>query len=108
MKDEKPKIPSLFSGEEAPKKPSIFTDADKPAAPKIFSASDKPATPRVFSPDEKTGAPRVFQEAEKGRFCRYCRHYVVNPFAQRCALHRREVEATDMCSKFEPPAMTKG
>jgi len=102
MTDERPEIQSLFGADEAPKKPSVFTDADKPAVPKIFSESDKPAAPKVFTEAEKPGAPQVFKEAEKGRFCRYCRHYVVNPFAQRCALHRREVEATDTCSRFTP------
>ncbi len=95
-------MPSIFGPDEAPKKPSIFTDDEKPVAPKIFSDDDKPASPKVFSDDEKTVAPKVFKEAEKGRFCRYCRHYVVNPFLQRCALRRREVEATDTCPQFEP------
>lgn len=34
------------------------------------------------------------------RSCRHCKHYVVNPFIQRCALHQREVEATDDCEQF--------
>ena len=59
------------------------------ARPKVFDASD--AAPKVA----------VFRDAEKGRFCRYCQHYLVNPFTQRCSLHRTEVEATDVCPDFE-------
>jgi hypothetical protein len=44
----------------------------------------------------------LFAEEERGRMCRYCREYVVNPFLQRCGLHRCEVEATDTCPRFEP------
>ena len=97
----KPDLASIFGSDEAPKKPSIFDESDKPAAPKIFSDDEKPAMPKVFSDDEKPGAPKVFKEDEKGRFCRYCRHYVVNPFVQRCSLHKRAVEATDTCPRFE-------
>ena len=52
----------------------------------------------------ESDAPRkvvVFHEDEKGRTCCYCLHYVVNPFVQRCGLHRRLVEATDFCDKFD-------
>jgi hypothetical protein len=98
-------LKSIFGGDAEPKKakPSIFNDADKPAAPNVFSTDEKPAVPRVFSDDERPDAPKVFKETEKGRFCRYCKHYVVNPFVQRCALHRKSVEATDTCSRFEVP-----
>jgi hypothetical protein len=98
----KPKATPIFGPDEAPKKPSIFTDDDKVTTPKIFSDDDKPATPKVFSDDDKPGAPKVFKEGEKGRFCRYCKRYVVNPFTQRCALHKRAVEATDTCPQFAP------
>lgn len=57
-------------------KGSVFTDADKPK--KI----------------------QVFEESEKGHNCHRCRHYVINPFAQRCGLHNKLVEATDTCSDF--------
>jgi len=45
--------------------------------------------------------PDIFAEDEKGRNCRYCKHYVVNPFTQRCGLHGRTVEATDTCEDFQ-------
>ena len=59
-------------------KSSVFTDADRPKKIEIFHSEDK------------------------GRNCRYCKHYVVNPFIQRCGLHHREVQATDLCSDFDP------
>ena len=59
------------------RKSTVFTDADRPE--------------RV----------RVFRDEERGGTCRLCRHYVVNPFTQRCGLHHREVEATDTCPDFE-------
>jgi hypothetical protein len=99
---------SLFSPDELKPKPKIFGDDEKPAAPKVFADNEKPKAPSVFSADEKPVAPEVFQEGEKGRFCRYCRHYVVNPFAQRCSRHRRLVEATDTCPQFEPVPPMKG
>ncbi len=42
----------------------------------------------------------VFSEKDALRLCRHCAHYVVNPFTQRCMLHRKEVEATDTCQNF--------
>ena len=59
------------------KKVSIFTDADKFKKVEIFKSDD----------------------FEKN--CRHCRHYVVNPFTQRCGLHNRIVQATDLCGQFE-------
>jgi hypothetical protein len=60
-----------------------------------------PARPRVFDDDDAPKAVRVFGDEEKGRFCSHCRHYVVNPFTQRCSRHNRVVEATDVCGDFE-------
>jgi DNA-directed RNA polymerase subunit RPC12/RpoP len=61
-----------------------------------------PARPRVFDESDAPKAVQVFASEEKGRFCRYCRHYVINPFTQRCSLHNRGVESTDACAEFEP------
>jgi hypothetical protein len=55
----------------------------------------------VFTEDDRPDTIAVFTEDEKQRACRYCVHYVVNPFAQRCDLHRKFVEATDECGDFE-------
>ena len=58
--------------------------------------------PKVFSEDDRPRPVKVFREDEKGKMCRYCAEYVVNPFIQRCGLHRCEVQATDTCPHFRP------
>jgi hypothetical protein len=57
---------------------------------------------QVFSDADRSTKIEVFHEEEKGRICRYCLHYIVNPFTQWCSLHKKEVEATDACSSFKP------
>ena len=64
-----------------------------------FKGSRKP---KVFSEDDRPRPVKVFREDEKGKMCRYCAEYVVNPFLQRCGLHRCEVQATDTCPHFRP------
>ena len=52
----------------------------------------------------------IFASDEMGKNCRHCKHYVVNPFIQRCGLSHREVQATDLCERFdkkEEPAEEK-
>lgn len=61
----------------------------------------KQASP-LFNQSELNRHPRVFKPDDAARLCRHCGHYVVNPFIQRCALLRKEVEATDSCAKFKP------
>jgi hypothetical protein len=75
----------------------VYKNRQKPG---IFGDADKPRAVRLFGPDETPSKPRVFEQGENKRLCRYCAHYVVNPFVQRCALLRREVEATDTCEHF--------
>ncbi len=65
---------------------------------------DPPKRPSVFTEDDKPEVARIFQEDERGRCCRHCRHFVVNPFTQRCGLHGRSVQATDFCMDFTPPS----
>ena len=55
----------------------------------------------VFTDADRPRDAEVFEETERRRNCRYCRHYVVNPFTQWCSLHHREVEATDVCDRFD-------
>ncbi|MDI6774656.1 MAG: hypothetical protein QME60_04575 [Verrucomicrobiota bacterium] len=66
------------------------------------------ARPSVFSDADKLKKADIFADDEKGRNCRRCRQYVVNPFVQRCGLDNRLVQATDLCERFEkkeePPA----
>lgn len=54
-----------------------------------------------FLKDEPPRRPVIFHDNEKGTTCHYCKHYVVNPFTQRCSVKRKEVEATDSCTNFE-------
>jgi len=60
------------------------------------------STPRVFTKADRSKQVKVFKSDEKGKNCRYCRHYIVNPFVQRCGLNNVEVQATDICEKFDP------
>jgi hypothetical protein len=64
---------------------------------------------RVFSETDRAAPVQVFREDEKGRICRYCLNYIVNPFTQWCAVHKKEVQATDSCGRFErrPESATK-
>lgn len=57
-------------------------------------------TQAVFKPHERPRAPRVFQDEERGRTCRTCEHYVVNPFTQRCGLTFKSVQAADACDQY--------
>lgn len=58
--------------------------------------------PAVFTEADRPRPLKVFDESEKGKMCRYCAEYVINPFMQRCGLHQCEVEATDTCPHFRP------
>lgn len=57
---------------------------------------------RVFDESDRPEQVTVFEEGENLRICRYCMHYVVNPFTQWCGLHKKEVAATDTCDRFSP------
>ncbi|NCC52498.1 MAG: hypothetical protein EOM20_14950 [Spartobacteria bacterium] len=57
---------------------------------------------QVFTDADRPAAVELFEEGEATTLCRFCKHYVVNPFMQWCARHRKEVEATDTCKAFEP------
>lgn len=60
------------------------------------------ARPAVFDDSAPAQKPRVFRGDENASMCRYCAEYMVNPFVQRCVLHKREVQATDTCGQFRP------
>ena len=57
--------------------------------------------PRVFTERDKPRAPSIFSDDERQRCCGWCRHFVVNPFSQRCGLTNKETQATDLCVRFE-------
>ena len=44
--------------------------------------------------------PGWVNDKELKKVCHRCRHYVINPFVQKCVLHQWEVEATDTCADF--------
>lgn len=72
----------------------------------VFESEDRvPYTEKnnaaVFTEADRPAAVEVFDEEEKGRLCRYCRYYVINPFTQWCGHHKKEVEATDTCKDFD-------
>ena len=56
--------------------------------------------PRVFTEADRPAVVEVFKSSERRHCCAWCRHFIVNPFNQRCGLANREVEATDVCSRF--------
>lgn len=56
---------------------------------------------KVFTDADKSRKVEVFDDSERGRNCRYCKNYVVNPFTQMCGLHLKKVQATDYCDSFE-------
>ncbi|MDR2850373.1 MAG: hypothetical protein LBW77_07555 [Verrucomicrobiota bacterium] len=62
------------------------------------------ARPRVFSEADKPRPPAIFSDDERQRCCGWCRHFVLNPFSQRCGLANRETQATDLCVRFEKKA----
>ncbi len=83
-------------------------------APEAEVAPGHDTKPRVFTEDDQPARVEIFADEPRGRLCRHCAHYTVNPFRQWCGLHRREVEATDTCPQFEkrkeadPPAPPVG
>lgn len=60
-------------------------------------------TLKVFDESDAARKISVFQADEMGVTCHYCKHYVVNPFTQRCGLSFKPVEATDACEQFAVP-----
>ena len=63
----------------------------------------------VFTQSDASAKVTVFNTDETGSICRHCKHYLVNPFTQRCGIRLRSVEATDTCDRFEarPPEAAK-
>lgn len=57
--------------------------------------------PIIFTDADRSAKVEVFDEGENKRVCRYCTNYIINPFTQFCALHKKEVQSTDTCGRFE-------
>ncbi len=62
---------------------------------------EKIDAPPIFTDADRSEKVVVFAESENKRLCRYCAHYIVNPFTQFCSAHKKEVQATDTCRRFE-------
>lgn len=56
---------------------------------------------KVFSEADKSKTIDVFKGDPKGRNCRYCKNYIINPFTQICGITFKKVQATDTCADFE-------
>ncbi len=65
---------------------------------------EKKSDPVIFTEADRSAAIEIFDDNENRRLCRYCANYIVNPFTQFCARHKKEVQATDTCAQFEAPA----
>ena len=64
----------------------------------------KKSAPVIFTEADRSAKVEVFDESENKRLCRYCANYIVNPFTQFCSTHKKEVQATDTCERFEEAA----
>jgi len=65
---------------------------------------EKESAPVIFTDADRSEKVVIFDEGEPLTFCRYCANYVLNPFMQFCSHHKKEVQATDTCTHFEPAA----
>ena len=63
----------------------------------------KKTEPVIFTEADRSAKVEVFDEGESQCLCRHCANYIVNPFTQFCAVHKKGVQATDTCDRFEPP-----
>ena len=67
----------------------------------VVPFKEKVADPQIFTEADRSAKVDVFAEGENHRLCHRCAHYIVNPFTQFCATHKKEVQATDTCGHFE-------
>lgn len=65
---------------------------------------NKQAGPAIFTEADRSAKVEIFDEGETRHLCRYCANYIVNPFTQFCSVHKKEVQATDHCNRFEEPS----
>ena len=56
---------------------------------------------QIFTDADRSAEVEVFDDGEAEQLCRYCANYTINPFTQFCALHKKEVQATDSCGQFQ-------
>ncbi len=62
----------------------------------------KPETiaPVIFTEADRSTKVEIFDEGENKQICHYCANYIVNPFTQFCARHKKEIQSTDTCGLF--------
>ena len=77
-------------------------------APAALTPGGGTTVPDVFADVERPAEVRIEGQGEQPPFCRYCSHYVVNPFTQRCGISLQEVDATDTCESFERAETPEG
>ncbi len=89
-------------GQESAARTIKLYDGFRPAGEKLvcaFCGAELSGRERTPSED---AALEDLKAGEPPPFCRRCRHYVVNPFIQKCTLDNREVKASDTCGRFSP------
>ncbi len=64
--------------------------AKRDAGPDVFSAAEREA-PKLS----------IFAEDELHKSCRWCKHFIISAFDQKCGVTLQQTEATDLCLKFE-------
>lgn len=75
-----------------------FEYASEDEVPFVEQTSD----PILFTDADRSVKISIFTEDESRKLCRYCAHYLINPFTQFCSIHKKEVQATDSCPRFDP------
>ena len=62
----------------------------------------------ILTDADKSPQVNIFDESELRKNCRYCEYYLKNPFTQRCSLHDKPVDATDLCFDFATRTTPEG
>lgn len=66
-----------------------------------LDAIESEKRPEIFGEEDLPETPKIFSDSERRTCCRYCKHYLVSRFDQKCGLTLKTIEATDLCFKFE-------
>lgn len=79
----------------------IFDDTFNPIGEKKICAFCKTEFKENEIEYAPAKTPKIFDPSAERKICQYCRHYVMNPWTQKCMVWNKEVTATDSCEKFE-------
>lgn len=55
----------------------------------------------LFQPTEKKDLADLLGIQMKHHSCRWCAHWILHPFDQRCGLTNKHTESTDECNRFQ-------